>query len=328
MGSGFLLSITGTLLSLYRRSIPLSVKDLIVLGTSSQQPTRRRNHGGYLFRWNNEGLLFDPGEGTQRQFIFADVAPPVVTRMFISHFHGDHCLGVGSMLMRLNLDKVVHPIHCYYPASGKRYFDRLRYGTAYHETISVVEHPVERPGGIVHDDGHFRVEARFLDHGIDNVGWRITEPDSIRFEKEKLKSAHISGPMVKTLERQGWIIVDERRVSLNEVAYVRRGDSIAVIIDTRPCQAALELANNARMVVCESTYLSSEEDLAVCYKHMTAAEAAKLAKDAQAHTLILTHFSARYTDSSVFEQEARPIFPNTIAANDLDRFSFRDQRRP
>jgi ribonuclease Z len=304
----------------------VSVKDLIVLGTSSQQPTRHRNHGAYLFRWNNEGLLFDPGEGTQRQFIFADVAPPVVTRMFISHFHGDHCLGIGSMLMRLNLDKVTHPIHCYYPASGKKFFDRLRYGTAYYETINVIEHPVERPGGIVHEDANFRIEARFLDHGIDNIGWRITEPDRLRFEKEKLKDVGIVGPMVKTLEHQGWIIVDGRRVTLEEVSYIRNGDSIAVIIDTRPCQEALELALNARMVLCESTYLTSEEELALSYKHMTAAEAAQLAKDAHAHTLILTHFSARYTDSAAFEHEAREIFQNTTAANDLDRFSFRDHR--
>ena len=107
----------------------MTVRDLIILGCSSQQPTRKRNQGAYLLRWNEEGFLFDPGEGTQRQFIFADVAPPTVTRIFVSHFHGDHCLGLGSMLMRLNLDKVTHPIHCYYPASGKVYFDRLRYGT-------------------------------------------------------------------------------------------------------------------------------------------------------------------------------------------------------
>ena len=79
----------------------LSVRDIVILGCSSQQPTRFRNHGAYLVRWNEEGLLFDPGEGTQRQFIFAEIAPTCVTRIFISHFHGDHCLGLGSMLMRL-----------------------------------------------------------------------------------------------------------------------------------------------------------------------------------------------------------------------------------
>jgi ribonuclease Z len=303
----------------------LSVKDLIVLGTSSQQPTRHRNHGGYVFRWNGEGFLFDPGEGTQRQFIFADVAPTVVTRMFISHFHGDHCLGVGSMLMRLNLDKVTHPIHCYYPHSGKKYFDRLRYGTAYHENITVIEHPVDH-AGVVEDDGRFRIEAQFLDHGIENIGWRITEADSIRFDKEKLVKRGIAGPLVKNLERQGWIQIDGRRITLDEVAYVKKGDSIAVVIDTRPCAAVVELANHARLFLCESTYLTSEEDLAFRHQHLTATEAALLAKEAEVNTLILTHFSARYPDCSVFESEARTVFPRTYAAHDLERFSFRDHR--
>ena len=143
----------------------MSVRDIIILGCSSQQPTRFRNHGAYLVRWNEEGLLFDPGEGTQRQFIFADVAPPTVTRIFISHFHGDHCLGLGSMLMRLNLDKITHTIHCYYPASGKKFFDRLRYSCMYRENIKVIEHPVNQ-NGLVEEDGKFRIEAAFLDHGM------------------------------------------------------------------------------------------------------------------------------------------------------------------
>src|ERR1700691_3204999 len=172
----------------------MSARDLTILGCSSQQQTRYRNHGAYLIRWNDEGLLFDPGEGTQRQFIHANVAPPCVTRIFISHFHGDHCLGLGSMLMRLNLDKVKHPIHCYYPASGKVYFDRLRYCSAYHENITVVEHPVSKPG-IVEEDEHFRIEADFLEHGIDNIGWRITEPDSRRFDKLKLQECGVKGPL-------------------------------------------------------------------------------------------------------------------------------------
>lgn len=139
----------------------MTVRDLTILGCSSQQPTRFRNHGAYLLRWNDEGFLFDPGEGTQRQFIYANIAPTVVTRILISHFHGDHCLGLGSILMRLNLDKVTHPIHCYYPASGKKYFDRLRYGSIYHEMIQVVEHPVAE-AGIVEDDGRFKIEAVFF----------------------------------------------------------------------------------------------------------------------------------------------------------------------
>lgn len=299
----------------------MSVRDLIILGSSSQQPTRFRNHGAYLLRWNDEGLLFDPGEGTQRQFIFAEIAPPTITRIFISHFHGDHCLGLGSMLMRLNLDKIKHPIHCYYPASGKKYFDRLRYCCIYRENIHVIEHPVKKEG-VVEDDGKFRIEAAFLDHGIENIGWRVTEPDTIKFEKEKLKQLGIDGPIVKILEKEGKICVENRWVLLDEVSHVRTGDSFAYTVDTRPCRAAVKIARDAKILLCESTYLDEERHLAEEYKHMTAKQAAELAREANVQTLILTHFSARYRDPEILGREARAIFPNTLVAEDLKRFPF------
>ncbi len=299
----------------------MSARDLIILGCASQHPTRYRNHGAYLLRWNEEGLLFDPGEGTQRQFIFAEIAPPCVNRIFISHFHGDHCLGLGSMLMRLNLDKVRRPIHCYYPASGKKFFDRLRYCCIYHETIQVVEHPV-RQAGLVEDDGKFRIEAEFLDHGVDNIGWRIAEPDSIKFEREALRQQGIEGPNVRKLEEEGSLWIEGRRVSLEDVSYVRKGDVFAYVVDTRPCPAAYSLARGAKMLVCESTYLDEARQMAHDYRHMTAKQAAMIARDAGVETLILTHFSARYQDARVLEKEARSIFPNTFAAEDFRRFPF------
>ncbi len=299
----------------------MSVRDLTILGCSSQQPTRFRNHGAYLLRWNDEGLLFDPGEGTQRQFIFAEIAPPVVKRIFISHFHGDHCLGLGSMLMRLNLDKVSHPIHCYYPAAGKKYFDRLRYCCMYKEQIEVIEHPV-KSAGLVEDDGKFRIEAAFLEHGVENIGWRITEPDTIKFNKEDLKALGIDGPSVRILEKEGSIHVNGRTVLLEQVSRIRKGDAFAYVIDTRPCSAALELARGAKMLLCESTYADKERSLAHEYMHMTALQAAKLAADAGVETLILSHFSARYRDAEELAAEACTIFPNTFAAEDLKRFPF------
>ncbi len=294
----------------------MSVRDIIILGCSSQQPTRMRNHGAYLVRWNDEGLLFDPGEGTQRQFIFANVAPPVITRVFISHFHGDHCLGLGSILMRLNLDKVTHPIHCYYPASGKKYFDRLRYGTIYHETITVIEHPVSSPG-IVHDDGHFRIEATFLEHGVDNIGWRITEPDTRKFDKTKLDTHHVRGPLVTQLQNSGSLVIDGQTITLDDVSTIRKGDALAVVIDTRTCQNAIDIARDAKILICESTYLEEHRDLAHKHFHMTAKEAAMIAKEANVKKLILTHFSARYQFPRDFEIEAKEFFPNTIAVKDL-----------
>lgn len=299
----------------------MSARDIIILGCSSQQPTRMRNHGAYLVRWNNEGLLFDPGEGTQRQFIFANIAPPVVTRIFVSHFHGDHCLGLGSVLMRLNLDKVTHPIHCYYPASGKKYFDRLRYGTIYHETISVVEHPVSAEG-LVHDDGRFRIEATFLEHGVDNIGWRITEPDTRKFERDKLDQYQIVGPMVRELQHQGYLDLKGQRITLDAVSYIRKGDRLAVVIDTRLCQNAIDIARDAKVLLCESTYLEEHRDLAYKHYHLTAKQAAEIAKEANVKKLILTHFSARYQFLKDFENEAKEIFPNTFVAKDLIYFPF------
>lgn len=294
----------------------MSVRDLIILGCSSQQPTRYRNHGAYLLRWNEEGLLFDPGEGTQRQFIFANIAPPCVTRIFISHFHGDHCLGLGSFLMRLNLDKVRRPIHCYYPASGKKFFDRLRYGTIYHEQITVVEHPVSSDG-VVHEDEHFKIEAAYLEHGIDCIGWRITEPDTRKFNKEKLKELGIQGPTVKELELKGRLEVAGKTIELEDVSWIRPGDSISVVIDTRLCPSAIEIAKNVRLLLCESTYLEEEHKLAYQNHHLTAKQAAHIAKEAHAKELVLTHFSARYLNVGDFVREAETIFPNVVAAEDL-----------
>lgn len=225
------------------------------------------------------------------------------------------------MLMRLNLDKVTHPIHCYYPASGKKYFDRLRYGCIYRENITVVEHPVKQ-AGLVEDDGKFRIEAAFLDHGVENVGWRITEADSIKFHKEALKKLGLDGPIVRKLEKEGRICVDNRWVLLEEVSHIRPGDVFAYIVDTRPCPSAIALAQGAKMLLCESTYLDEERALAEEYKHMTAKQAAELARDAQVQTLILTHFSARYRDPEILAREARAVFFNTFAAEDLRRFPF------
>ena len=299
----------------------MSIRDLTILGCSSQQPTRLRNHGAYLLRWNDEGFLLDPGEGTQRQFIFANVAPTCVTRIFVSHFHGDHCLGLGSMLMRLNLDKITHPVHCYYPASGKVHFDRLRFGTIYHDHLQVIEHPVHA-NGIVQQDENFTIEAHFLDHGVDNVGWRITEPDVYKFDRAKLKSFGIEGPLVRKLEEAREITHQGKKIRIEDVANLRKGRVFASVIDTKPTPAAVTIAKNADLFLCESTYLEEHRELAEKYHHLTAKQAAEIAREANAKQLILTHYSARYQDLEIFEEEAKTIFPNTKVADDLRVFPF------
>ena len=299
----------------------MSNKDITILGSSAQQPTRKRNHGAYLIRWNEEGLLFDPGEGTQRQFIFANISPTCVNRIFVSHFHGDHCLGLGSMLMRLNLDKVSHSVHCYYPKVHQKNFDYLRYGCIYHQTIDIKEHPVKKPG-VVDITDNFIIEAYFLNHGIDTIGWRIIEKDRIKFDKEKLKKHKVFGKNVKLLEEKKELIIDGKKVHLEDVSWVRKGDIIAVCLDTRYSDKLIDIAKNAKVLLCESTFLESESDLAKRYLHMTAKEAATVAKKANVEMLILTHFSARYTNLEDFEKESKAIFQNTYIAQDFKRIDF------
>jgi ribonuclease Z len=298
----------------------MSLKQLVILGCSAQQPTRQRNQGAYLLRWREEGLLIDPGEGTQRQFIFADIAPTCVTRIFVSHFHGDHCLGLGSMIMRLNLDKVTHPIHCYYPASGQKYFERLRHGTIYRENVHVVPHPVEK-AGIVAEDDNFIIEAAFLQHGVDNIGWRITERDQRKFYQDRLNDLGIKGLMMRELIQKGFLTVDGKRISIDDVSYIRKGESFASVIDTRYCQEAVRIAKGAKTLLCESTYLEEHKLLAENHHHLTAKQAALIAKEAGVEQLILTHFSARYSDLQPFCNEAAEIFPNVEVADDLKKFN-------
>lgn len=225
------------------------------------------------------------------------------------------------MLMRLNLDKILHPVHCYYPASGQKYFDRLRYCAIYHDTLQIIEHPVSE-AGIVEDDGRFKIEATFLEHGVENIGWRITEASTHKFDNQKLKEHGVQGPLVKLLQQNGRVEIGDQIITLDQVSQIRQGDSFAVVIDTLPCSQAIEIARNATMLLCESTYLEEHRELAKRHHHLTARQAAEIAKEANAKQLILTHFSARYQNVKSFEYEARKVFPNSYAADDLLSFPF------
>src|SRR5512135_1320585 len=141
----------------------VSNRELVVLGTASQAPTRTRNHNGYFLRWDDEGLLFDPGEGTQRQMLFAGVTASQVTRICITHFHGDHCLGLPGVLQRISLDQVPHHVDIHYPAESEPVYQRLRYAALYRDVANVRACPV-REAGTVASTPAFRLEARPLSH--------------------------------------------------------------------------------------------------------------------------------------------------------------------
>jgi ribonuclease Z len=298
----------------------MPARELVVLGTASQAPTRHRNHNGYLLRWDAEGILFDPGEGTQRQMLLAGVASSTITRVCVTHFHGDHCLGLPGVLQRLSLDQVAHPVSVWYPAGGQEFFDRLRRCALYNDTVDVRPRPVPQEGVVDPGPEPFALVARRLDHRTETLGWRLVEPDGRRMLPERLEAAGITGPDVGRLQREGTIVTaDGREVTLAEMSERRPGQVFAFVMDTRFCDAAVALADGADLVVCESTFLERDAELAAAYGHMTAAQAARVAAEAGARRLVLTHFSQRYPDDADFAAEAGAIFPEVVVARDLDR---------
>lgn len=292
------------------------MRELVVLGTAGQVPTRERNLNGYLLRWDDEALLFDPGEGTQRQMILAGVKASSITRILISHFHGDHCLGLSGVVQRLSLDGVTRRVGLYYPGSGQEYLERLLRSSVSHGGGPVELRPVHEPG-LVDEAPPFSLTAGLLEHGVEVFGWRLEEPDGRRMVPELLEERGISGPDVGLLQRTGSIEAGGGRVGLEEVSEVRPGQSFAFIMDTRFCEAAVDLARNADMVVTECTFLSTEEALADQYGHLTAVQAGRIASEAGARLLVITHYSQRYPDAAPLLAEAQSVFPNTVAAKDL-----------
>jgi ribonuclease Z len=296
----------------------MSARELVVLGTAAQVPTRHRAHHGAVLRWDDEAILFDPGEGTQRQLLLAGIPAGAITRICITHAHGDHCLGLPGVLQRMGLDGVGHTVHLYFPATAQQFVDRLRHATAHRLSVDVSEHPVSADG-VVAAGRRFRLEARALDHRIETYGWRLQEPHGRRMLADQLAALGISGPDVGRLQRDGALRAAGRWVDVAEVSEPRRGQSFAFVMDTRRCAAAVGLARNADLLVCESTYLTGEAALAAAYGHLTAAQAGRIAAEAGVRQLVLTHFSQRYGDETLFADEARAVFPAVHAARDLDR---------
>ncbi|MCB9692835.1 MAG: ribonuclease Z [Alphaproteobacteria bacterium] len=293
----------------------MSTREMVMLGTSSQVPTRYRNHNGYLLRFDRHGILFDPGEGTQRQMIFAGVSATDINRICVTHFHGDHCLGLAGITQRISLDGVPHEVPVHFPRSGRKFFDRLRYASIYKDRAKLVPAPIDDDGLIAEHDG-IRLFARGLDHGVPTYGYRLEEPDGRRMLPEKLAEAGVVGRAVGELQRNGSVVVDGREVTLDAVSEVRRGQKVAVIMDTRPCPGALALAEGVDLLVCESTYLHEHRREAHEHMHMTARQAAEIAREAGVRQLVLTHFSQRYPRVEAFAEEAAAVFPDVVAATD------------
>lgn len=302
----------------------MSAREIVVLGTASQLPTRHRAHNSYALRWDDQLVLFDPGEGTQRQCTLAGVAIARATAVCVTHFHGDHCLGLPGVIQRRAFDNraamsgsaALPPLPVYFPGDGTEYFERMRTVSIFHDTSAVEPQPIQRAGpiGML---GQATLRAVALEHRCTTFGYRIDEPDGIRVIESELARTGIEGPDVGVLLRQGRLDTPAGPVTRDEVTEPRKGQSMAFVMDTVLCDGALELADGVDLLVCESTYLHEHVDLAEQYRHMTARQAGELAAQAGARRLLLTHFSARYPDAAVMGEEAGRYHDDVVVAQDL-----------
>lgn len=279
----------------------VSSRELVVLGTSSQAPTRTRNHNGYLLRWDSTSVLFEAGEGIQRQMVLAGVASPRVERICVTHRHNDHCLGVPGVLNRMALDSPGRAVTVHGPRDAVPHLQAL---------VAVADTDVQAevagidtvPGEAVEvaTVAGARLLARDLDHRVPAVGYRLTEPDGVRFRPEALRAAGIAGPDVRLLQQDGEL----RGVHLADVTAPRPGQVFALAMDTRDCPGLHELLVGADLAVVESTYVDRDAGLAQEYAHLTARQAGLAAARAGVRTLVLTHFSQRYRDLDELGAEA------------------------
>lgn len=292
----------------------MQARVLTVLGTAAQVPTSERNHVGLFLRWDRHGFLFDPGEGTQRQMVRSGVSASDITKIFLTHFHGDHCLGLSGVIQRLSLQRAAHTVEIYYPSHGRAYLDRLIHCVPYYQGVELRLIPVQAEGEVYSEEG-LTISAGRLEHGSQTFGYRIQEHSS-RTVHPDLLPPEVSGRLIGELKQKGSIRTANGVLGLEEVSSVKPGQSFVCLLDTRLCQRAEELARDATLLVSEATYLESEAELAEKYRHLTAAQAAGLAFRARAGKLILLHYSQRYRSVAPFAKEAKVHHSDVVAARD------------
>ncbi|PRY16855.1 ribonuclease Z [Kineococcus rhizosphaerae] len=278
----------------------MSSRELVVLGTAGQAPTRTRNHNGYLLRWDGTSVLFDPGEGIQRQMLHAGVSSPRIERICVTHRHNDHCLGIPGVLNRMAQDAPGRSVTLHGPADAAVHLRNLAIVAQAQVQVEVVGVPELDELVPVADVAGAHLSARALDHRVPAIGYRLAEPPGTTFSAAALAAAGISGPDVGRLQREGEL----RGVRLADVSTTRPGQVFAFVMDTRVCPAIGEVVADADLAVLECTYAHRDVDLARTRGHLTARQAGEIAARAGVRTLLLTHFSRRY-DTAELGREAR-----------------------
>ena len=285
------------------------------MGTSCMVPTKDRNHQSIYISTQGLNMLVDCGEGTQRQLKIAGIKPASISRIFITHWHGDHVLGLPGLLQTLNASEIQHKLFIYGPKGTIKSFEHMF--SAFLFSINFEHEIIELEGGSLKIK-HITVDYQGLEHSMPTLGYSFTEEDRRKIRLKKAKELGIpEGPLLGKIQNNKKIEHNNKVYMPDDLSYVVKGKKLAVVLDTVPCKNAEYIASGADTLICESSYKNEHKEKAIEYRHMTASDAAGIATRSGAKQLIITHFSQRYKEPSEILEEAKSIFPDTIAAYDF-----------
>jgi len=292
---------------------------LTFLGTSCMVPTKERNVAGLFLSYKDEGILFDCGEGTQRQMNITGINRNKVTKILVSHWHGDHVSGLVGLIQTLGNSESPVKIDLFGPKGTKEYVSHLQRMCVFDTKIDLRVHELD-PKGLERffETKDYALECAYLDHTTPTLGYSFIEKDRRRINVAYLRSQDIpDGPHLQKLTDGKNITFKGKKIDVDKATYEVQGKKVTVISDTVLCNNCVVLAEEADVVVCESAYASNLSDKARKYKHMTAREAGMVANQANAKKLVLTHFSQRYKNTMECEDDARNVFDNVVCAEDF-----------
>jgi len=286
------------------------------LGTSSMVPTKERNQSGVLISHGSDGILIDCGEGLQRQLKIAGTKLTKITKILISHWHGDHVLGLPGLIQSMSAAGYKKTLQIYGPFGTKKFMKMMFEVFVFDKRINIDVEDVKK--GKFFENKDFILEAEPLRHNVITLGYSFREKDKRKINLRFIKGLRIpEGPLLGKLQEGKSIVWNGKKVDVKKATNIVKGGKITVINDSVPCKGADILAKNANLLICEATYSSELKNKGLEYWHMTAEQAAKLAKRGNVKKLVLTHFSARYKDSEELRKDAKGCFNNVICAYDF-----------
>lgn len=293
---------------------------VVFLGTAGSIPTTKRSLPAIAIRRKDELILFDCGEGAQRQMIQARIGFHRKTKVFITHMHGDHVLGLPGLFQTMSLLDRDKKLEIYGPPKIKAFVEAIQQTVQFTLTFPIEVSEIEK-AGLICEEKEYEIHAIWTDHGIPSLAYALIEkPRPGRFHQEKAKSLGVpKGPLWSRLQHGSTVKLPDGRIVKPEdvLGPPRPGRKIVYTGDTRPLEELVELAENADLLIHEATFDDELIERTRENGHSTPSQAAETAKKAGAKWLVLTHISARYKEPKLLLEQAKKIFPKVNVAEDF-----------